>query len=290
MSKLENITLSVPGVTQDVSIFRIKTSTLCRPSTDDNISELSKSIEQHGLLQPIVVRIKGEDWEIIAGNRRYAACKSLGWRRIACHVVELDDRDAFEVSLIENIERKGLNAIDEGKAFKKYIMDFGWGSITDLAFRIGKSPSYISKRIGLLGLPIDILNSLHSSKLSVSIAEELNSIKGSQNQIKLMQMICEKRLSFREARSLIKDRIGDGCVNDIQLDDFSYNFKSIYDNKENSRKLFNKSILALRIAMMRLAELVESTNNNWILKEILMQHKNMLHQQIEVLIKQKIKL
>jgi ParB family transcriptional regulator, chromosome partitioning protein len=164
----------VRGVTQDISIFRIKTSTLCRPSLDDNISDLGNSIEQHGLLQPIVVRFKGEDWEIVAGNRRFAACKSLDWRLIACHIIELDDRSAFEVSLIENIARKCLNAIDEARAFKKYVLDYEWASVTDLSTKIGKSPSYITKRVRLLNLPVDVLNLIMNSKMSVSIAEELN--------------------------------------------------------------------------------------------------------------------
>jgi ParB family chromosome partitioning protein len=214
----------------------------------------------------------------------------LGWRRIACHIVELDDKGAFEVSLIENIERKGLNAIDEARAFKKYILDFGWGSVTDLATKIGKSPSYITKRIRLLNLPVDVLNSIMNSKLSVSIAEELNPVDSSEKQIKLMKIICENQLTFRQARKMIKNRVDIEGEITKQLDDFSYHFKSLYESKEDARRLIDKSILALRIAMFRLAELVGNANHNWIIEETLMQHKSMLHQQIDILIKQKMKL
>ena len=73
-------------------------------------------------MQAIVVRSKDEYFEVVAGNRRLNACKLLGWRKIPCHIVELDDRGAFEVSLIENIQRQTLNPIDEANAFKKYVM------------------------------------------------------------------------------------------------------------------------------------------------------------------------
>jgi ParB family transcriptional regulator, chromosome partitioning protein len=77
--------------------------------------------------------------------------------RIACHIIEVDDKEAFEISLIENIQRKRISPIDEAKAFKLYISDFGWDGVSDLASKIGKSVSYTSKRISLLDLPKDVL-------------------------------------------------------------------------------------------------------------------------------------
>lgn len=133
MPKLVHNSLIAQGVIQDVSIFHIKTSSFCRSAIDDDIVDLSNSIKQKGLLQPIVVRVKGQYFEIVSGNRRYNACKYLAWRKIPCYVVELDDKNAFEVSLVENIQRKTLNPIDETCAFKKYMSDFGWGGITDLS-------------------------------------------------------------------------------------------------------------------------------------------------------------
>ena len=111
MSRLEYDSELIPGVIQDVNIFHIRPSSFCRSIIDDNLVGLSKSIQQKGLLQPILVRAKGDHLEIVAGNRRYNACRSLGWRKITCYIVELDDREAFEVSLIENIQRKSLNPI-----------------------------------------------------------------------------------------------------------------------------------------------------------------------------------
>ena len=204
MSRLEDNSELVPGVIQDVSIFHIKSSSFCRSNKDDNLTDLSKSIQQKGLLQPILVRVKGEHLEIVSGNRRYNACRLLGWRKIMCYIVELNDRDAFEVSLIENIQRKSLNPIEEAEAFKKYVTDFGWGGISDLAIKIGKSASYVTKRIGLLDLPANVIDSILNSDIPISIAEEISSIKGNTMQKELAGMILDKHLSLRKTRMYIK--------------------------------------------------------------------------------------
>ncbi len=130
------------------------------------IPELASSIRQKGLLQPIIVPIKDDHFEIVAGNRRYEACKSLGWRKITCHIEELDDREAFEIALMENIQRSTLNPVDEAKAFQSYVSNFGWGGVTDLASKIGKSVSYVTKRIALLTLPPDVISSIREYAMS----------------------------------------------------------------------------------------------------------------------------
>ena len=84
----------------------------------------------------------------------------MRWRKIPWHIVELDDKKAFEYSLVENIQRQTLSVIEEAEAFKVYVADFGWGSVSELARKIGKSPSYITKRINLLDLPTDVIDSV----------------------------------------------------------------------------------------------------------------------------------
>ena len=86
-----------------------------------NLANLSFSIKQKGLLQPILVRNLEAHYEIIAGHRRYEACKRLGWRKIICHIVELDNREVFEVSLIENLQRKSLNPIKKLKHIRNTL-------------------------------------------------------------------------------------------------------------------------------------------------------------------------
>ena len=107
----------------------------------NGVEDLADSIKKIGLLQPIVVRTTegSEGFEIVAGNRRYSACRQLGWRKITCHIVELDDKGAFEIALAENVQRQTLNPVEEGLAFRKYVNEFGWGGVSELAQKISES-------------------------------------------------------------------------------------------------------------------------------------------------------
>ncbi|MGH9922513.1 MAG: ParB/RepB/Spo0J family partition protein, partial [Nitrososphaerales archaeon] len=228
---------------------------------------------------PIVVRAAASDvFEIVAGNRRFSACKSLGWRKILCHIVELNDKEAFELSLVENVQRNTLNPIEEARAFKKYVSQIGWGAISDLAGKIGKNPSYVSRRIKLLDLPKDIIEAVQGSVLSTSIAQELATIGEKSEQSRLGELISRRHLSVRAGRSLISNT------------DEPENFHLGIGSEVNVQQVFDKSIITLRSSMVRLAQIIENTEDNWVVHEILMHHKHMLHSQIDSLIKQKKKI
>jgi ParB family transcriptional regulator, chromosome partitioning protein len=275
------------GLIEDVEVGKIRPSSSSYRSIQTGIDELIYSIKEKGLLQPIVVRSKGEYYEIVAGNRRYKACTALRWRKIVCHLVELTDKEAFEVSLIENMQRKNIDPIEEAHAFKNYVLTFGWGGISELAEKIGKSISYVDKRIRLLDLPSDILNSIIESKINRSTAEELLSIRNNHVQSKLAQIIRQRRLSSRQARELVKEQ-EKGSVYDF--DEKRAFQKKFVDVDRMTQKSFDKSILAIRYAMNTLSTIMEYIEDNWIVYETLMQHKNMLHTQIDLLIKEKRKL
>ena len=100
------------------------------------MDDLVRSIKGRGLLQPIIDRAKEEHYQIVTGNRRYHACTTLGWRKIVYHVVELNDKEAFEVSLIENMQGKNLEPMKEVYAFKNYVLKLGLGGISELAAKI----------------------------------------------------------------------------------------------------------------------------------------------------------
>jgi ParB family transcriptional regulator, chromosome partitioning protein len=291
MRELEHDSILVRGIIQDISLLRVKRSPFCRTALNDDVIELASSIGRQGLLQPIIVRPVGRHFEIVAGNRRYIACRSLRWKRIPSHIVELDDREAFEVALIENIQRKTLNPIEEARAFEKYVSDFGWGGVTELATKIGKSVSYVAKRINLLKLPHNLLSLVLDSSMPVSLAEELESVKDKTEQINLAKLICGRRLSLRKARHLINATVHD-CENITStISDFVvYKRKPAYDSDRRAKRSFDKSIVTLRIALMRLGEVINNVQDDWLVYEILMQHKNMLHGQIDLLIKQKMKI
>jgi ParB family transcriptional regulator, chromosome partitioning protein len=279
------------GVVDDLPIERIRPSRYNYRFVPGDLDDLANSIRQKGLLQPILVRCKKEDtyYEIVAGHRRYESCKKLGWRKIICHIIELDDREAFEVSLIENIQRKNLNVLEEACALKNYVSNFGRGGISDLALRIGKSISYIDKKIKLLDLPANVLDSLCHYSISHSTAEELLSLKNDKaKQSELAKLAQTNNLSSREIRELIKD-IKREAVYDYETDETDLWEPKIKDIDEKVRKSFDKSIIALRIAMTRLSSVIEEMEDNWMIYELLLQHKNVLHNQIDQLIKEKMK-
>ena len=287
MPKFYSASPVILGVIEDVEVGRIRPSSSCYRLIQTEMDELICSIKEKGLLQPIVIRSKGKYYEIVAGNRRYKACTTLGWRKIVCHVVELTDKEAFEVSLIENMQRRNMDPIEEAHAFKNYVLTFGWGGISELAAKIGKSVSYVDKRIRLLDLPNDILDSIFKFEINKSAAEELLSIRDNHRQSKLAQIIREKKLSSRQARELVKN-MEDGSIYDF---DEKWTFREKFvDIDRKTQKSFDKSIVALRVAMNTLSTIMEYIEDNWIVYETLMQHKNMLHTQIDLLIKEKRKL
>lgn len=247
------------------------------------ISELAASILEKGLLQPIIVRCIADYYQIVAGNRRYEACKSIGWRKITCHVEELNDREAFEIALVENIQRSTLSPIEEAKAFKTYISDQGWGGATQLAMKLGKSVSYITKRIALLELPEEVIVSINNSILSSSAGEELCSVKDNMKQTKLAQLIAERHLSIRKIREIVEqvdDRSGEdgSLLNEVREDDAASKYQ----------KPIEKSILIMRMAMNKLGIVIdEMDEDSWPIREVLFQHKITIHQQIDTLLKEK---
>lgn len=240
---------------------------------------------EKGLLQPIVVRPVGEDrFEVVAGTRRFEACRRLKISSIPCYISELDDKEAYEVSLIENLQRKTLNPIEEGSAFKRYVDEFGYGSLSELAKRISKSPSYVSRRIALLSLPAELKDKLlRSAKLSM--AQEFTSLDDEQKE-KLTELITEDKISKNEIRHIIRH------IKEQEKEATTQPFFSHYSLEETRRRgidrAFAKYIALLRFCMMRLDEILDSLDENeWIVSDLLMQYRRSLHTQIDGLIRVK---
>src|SRR5215212_1380131 len=188
MQKIHSTSNSIIGLLDNIDISQIKPFKYSyRRNVSEDLTELCYSIKEKGLLHPIIVRMieggegeEGGGYEIVAGTRRYNACKMLGWRKIFCQVVELEDKDAFE----------------------DYVTNYGWGGISELATRLGKSVSYVDKRIRLLDLPADVVESLSTGSLSVSIGDELLPLKEKEQQSKLAELIKKRKLSSRQVREL----------------------------------------------------------------------------------------
>jgi len=284
LPKLYSNSLLILGIIEDIDIYKIKPSVNLHriPETKD----LYESIKEKGLLQPIIVRPLNNFFEVVAGNRRFETCKKLGWKKIICHIVELNDKDAFEISLIENIQRKNLDPIEEAQSFKTYILNFGWGGISELASKIGKSVAYVDRRIKLLDLPPAVIDSISLANISPTAGEELIAVKDGDKQSLLAKLIQEKKLSSRTIRTMVKDMKNE----DLIYDDLLFNNNVVIDIADidrNTQKIFDKSITVLKIASQKLALLVSEVEENWIIYELLMQHKSVLDGQIDILIKQK---
>ncbi len=212
---------------------------------------LTSSIKEHGLLQPILIRPYQNAFEIVAGHRRFHACKSLRWRHIPCKIRELSDKQAFEIQITENIQRKSMSALEEAEAFRKYVQDLGWGGVTELSKKIGKSEEYVSHRIQLLKLPQDIKEKIMLNKLSVSQALELTNLS-TENVIQFTSHIIENDLTIRQIRevktvySKEKTAMDDKMINDI------INLKGA-----KTLKITKKTSLALKITLARLDSIIE---------------------------------
>ena len=218
-------------------------------SNDDDA--LVSSIKEHGLLQPILIRPITHGFEIVAGHRRFHACKSLRWRHIPCKIREMSDKQAYEIQLTENIQRKTMEPIEEAEAFRRYVIDFGWGGVSELAKKIGMSEVYVSHRIQLLKLPDDIKEQIFNNRLNVSQALELTNLPFD-SRIEVMNHVVNNNLTvrqIREVKSFLKE------VNGLECD--SIHQKALY----KSLSITKKTSLALKITLARLDNIIEEAHN-----------------------------
>jgi ParB family transcriptional regulator, chromosome partitioning protein len=211
------------------------------------------SIREHGLIQPILIRPLSHGFEIVAGHRRYQACKSLRWRFIPCKIREMTNKQAFEIQLSENIQRKSMDPIEEAEAFRRYVIDFGWGGVSDLAKKIGKSEEYVSHRIQLLKLSEEIKNKIVSNGLNVSKAIEISTIP-IEKQSQIVGEIIKKNLSvkrIRELKMILRDNITEDYNNICLSDSNNYFSKSL--------KITKKASLSLKVTLARIDNLIEES-------------------------------
>jgi ParB family chromosome partitioning protein len=211
------------------------------------------SIREHGLIQPILIRPLSHGFEIVAGHRRYQACKSLRWRFIPCKIREMTNKQAFEIQLSENIQRKSMDPIEEAEAFRRYVIDFGWGGMSDLAKKIGKSEEYVSHRIQLLKLSEEIQKKITSNMLNVSKAIEISTIP-IEKQSQIVGEIIENNLSvkrIRELKMILKDNVSEDYSNIGLNNGNNYLSKSL--------KITKKASLSLKVTLARIDNLIEES-------------------------------
>ena len=169
----------------------------------ENLEELTNSIKEQGVIQPIVVRPdKANDgkYEIIAGERRWLASQNAGLHEVPVVILDVDDIKSLEFAIVENVQRQDLNPIEEAKGYQRLINDFNYNQ-EKLSKFIGKSRSYIANSLRLLGLPGDILDMVELGNLSAGHARTLI---GLNNASELAKKIIQKKLSVRQSEVLAR--------------------------------------------------------------------------------------
>lgn len=168
------------------------------------LEELSESIKENGLLQPILVREYGEGrYQIIAGERRFRASKLAGLDEIPAIILDRDDRKAAEIALIENIQRENLNPIEEAMAFRSLAEEYGLTQ-EELAERVGKSRSVIANSTRLLDLPEEVLEMVANGDISAGHGRTLLGVKNRENILLLANKTVEYDLSVRQLEEEVK--------------------------------------------------------------------------------------
>ena len=177
-----------------------------RKSFDSSgLSELTASIRNSGVIQPVVVRRRGHGYQLIAGERRWRAAKLAGLDRIPAVLREATDGESLELALIENLLREDLNPMDEAEAYQKLLAEFEWTQ-EELAQRVGRDRSSIANCLRLLKLPDPIQNDLRAGRLTMGHARALLSLTSPADQLKLSEEILAHSWSVRATEEGVQKR------------------------------------------------------------------------------------
>ena len=171
---------------------------------DEHIQELADSIQQKGIMQPLIVRRVGEKLELIAGERRWRAAQRVGLKEAPIIVRTASDQDVLELALIENIQRENLNPIEEARAFSRLAKDFNLKQ-EDIAQKVGKSRAAVANAMRLLELPAQVQTWLVQERLSVGHAKVLLGAKSPDAQLKLAEEALRRGLTVRGVEQLMAD-------------------------------------------------------------------------------------
>jgi ParB family chromosome partitioning protein len=171
--------------------------------TDDGIEELAQSIREKGILQPLVVRVRGEGYEIIVGERRWRAAQRAGLKKVPILLREATDQEVLELALIENLQREDLNPLEEAEAYQRLITEFAYTQEA-LAQRIGKDRSSVANTLRLLKLPEEVQGALEKNEISMGHARALLAFKNEREQVAFCRKIVQKGLSVRETEDGIR--------------------------------------------------------------------------------------
>lgn len=173
--------------------------------SDTEIAGLVESIKSHGIIQPIVVRKSGNVYELVCGERRYRAAKKAGLQRIPAVIKVLNNREVLELALIENLQRKDLNPIEEAKAYTRLIREFGLTQ-SEVSKVIGKERTTVTNRLRLLKLPLSVQTMVMHEEISEGHARALLGLDSESSMLSMAHEIKNKKLSVRQIEQLMRRR------------------------------------------------------------------------------------
>ncbi len=171
----------------------------------DELASLSASVKNHGILQPIVVRVVGDTYQLIAGERRLRAAQDAGLITIPVHVVDFNDQQVLEAALVENIQRSDLNPIEKAHGFKEYLERFSMNH-EQLAQRLGLARSTITNLVNLLDLAHDVQEGLRLNQITEAHAKLLKGVKDHERQVALFKQVVAMGFSVKATEALIRDQ------------------------------------------------------------------------------------
>ncbi|MBC8117571.1 MAG: ParB/RepB/Spo0J family partition protein [Candidatus Saccharimonas sp.] len=177
-----------------------------QPRTEFGVGELDElisSIREQGLLQPITVRSRAHQFQLVAGERRLRACRELGWTEIEALVIEASDQQMLEWAVIENLQRATLNPVDTARSFRRLISEF---SLTqdEAARRLGQSRAHVANTLRLLDLPVEVLALVSRETLAPGAARALLGISDQGKQRQLAERVTKDQLSVRQVEDLVR--------------------------------------------------------------------------------------
>lgn len=167
----------------------------------EELAELTDSIKQNGILQPLLVRRSGDHYEIVAGERRYQAARAAGLTEVPVVIREISDDDVFKLALIENLQRSDLTPLEEARGYRQLIKDKGLTQ-EELAKILSKSRSAITNTIRLLDLPKEVQELVDEGNLSAGHARAILAVPSEEGRIRLARKVVDERLSVRQTESL----------------------------------------------------------------------------------------
>ncbi|SHJ01349.1 chromosome partitioning protein, ParB family [Clostridium amylolyticum] len=190
-----DVNLIVPNIYQPRKYFN-----------EEALKELSESIKHNGILQPLSVRVMGERYELVAGERRWRAAKSIGLSKVPCTLLNITDKQAAELALLENLQREDLNFIEEAEAYFNLINEHGFTQ-EQLATRMGKKQSTIANKLRLLKLGNKVMDILLENKLTERHARSLLVLPDEDCQLRVLKKVVKQNLNVKATEELVNKEL-----------------------------------------------------------------------------------